>query len=220
MQKSVSNERERDGIAAGFFVRLAAYSADWVIIGLLLGWVKLVVFFAGAGSDNPLFTNILFGFDIFDILFYLLGAGYFVLFTCFSGTTPGKRIFNLSVIDEEGRTPSFFNILYRETIGRYLSAILCIGYLLIFISKDKRGLHDILGGTRVIYSCKVREQVIRQITTVPQYAAAQYGQAPMQQRPPMQPMQQPVQPYAQPMQQPSVREDENRTDTGSDTEKK
>ena len=44
------------------------------------------------------------------------------------------------------------DILYRETIGRFLSKfIVYAGYLLIFLTKDNTGLHDMLADTKVIY---------------------------------------------------------------------
>lgn len=47
---------------------------------------------------------------------------------------------------------TFFEVTFRETVGRFLSAlILSIGYIMIAIDKKKRGLHDILSDTNVVY---------------------------------------------------------------------
>ena len=55
---------------------------------------------------------------------------------------------------------TFINVLYRETIGKYLSAIAFIGYFMIAIDDEKRGLHDRLCDTRVIYNFKLPIKVV------------------------------------------------------------
>lgn len=142
---------------AGFFPRFAAYLIDSIILGILLLCIKMPVgFLELAFPDAFLFSNILFCFDIFDILFYVLTVLYFVLFTAFTGTTIGKRLFNLAVVDNEGNKLSFLNALYRETVGKYLSSILYFGYIMIFIDKNNRAFHDYLCDSFVIYSCNIR----------------------------------------------------------------
>lgn len=103
-------------------------------------------------ENNPLTNPILFKFSIWDIFLYLLGVLYFVTITYFTGRTLGKRLLNLKVISSSGENLTFMNVLYRETIGRYLSSLMCLGYLLIGVDSQKRGLHDILCDTRVVYS--------------------------------------------------------------------
>ena len=142
---------------AGFFPRLAAYLTDTLIVGLVIFCLKIPLFFLElAFADTFLFENVLFHFNIFDIIFYLLTVLYFVLFTSLAGTTIGKRLFNLAVVDEEGNKLTFMNALYRETVGKYLSGVLCFGYIMIFIDKDNRGFHDYLCDSSVIYTCHFR----------------------------------------------------------------
>ena len=81
-----------------------------------------------------------------------------MLFTSLTGTTIGKRLFNLAVVDEEGKKLTFLNALYRETVGKYLSAVFYFGYIMIFIDKDNRAFHDYLCDSSVIYTCKFRVQ--------------------------------------------------------------
>lgn len=138
---------------AGFFVRLAAYLIDIIVIKFALLIVKFPISLLSFASPFSFLTeNILFKFTILDIFFYLLTALYFVLMTYLKGATLGKLLFRLRVVyngpDEE---LTFINVLYRETIGRFLSKILFIGYILIGASSDKRGLHDILCDTNVVY---------------------------------------------------------------------
>ena len=143
---------------AGFWVRLAAYAVDSIITGAGLLVVKL--FSAGMTAllkGTLLDGGVLFQYALTDILLYLSQVVYFVLFTYYTGTTLGKRLFNLKVTGADEGTLTFVNVLYRETIGRFLSgAIMGIGYIMAGIDKEKRGLHDILCDTRVIYSKTVK----------------------------------------------------------------
>lgn len=56
----------------------------------------------------------------------------------------------IKLISTDEKT-SLLTIIYRETIGRYLSSLLFIGYLITFFTKYKQGLHDILSDTYVVY---------------------------------------------------------------------
>ena len=47
---------------------------------------------------------------------------------------------------------TFFEVAYRETVGRFLSGlIVCVGYILVALDKQKRGLHDLISDTCVVY---------------------------------------------------------------------
>jgi hypothetical protein len=44
-------------------------------------------------------------------------------------------------------------VIYRETIGKYLSAVfLYLGYIMAGIDREKRAFHDMLADTRVVYA--------------------------------------------------------------------
>ncbi len=160
--ESVNNENKNNEqevtFYGGFFARLAAWLIDSIITGTVLLVVKLPVAFVSLfNSDFPLTKNVLFQYSIWDVFIYLAGVSYFVLMTYYTGATLGKRAFNLRVISEDESKLTFINVLYRETIGRYLSGVVMyIGYFMIGADRQKRALHDILCDTRVIYSCKVR----------------------------------------------------------------
>ena len=106
--------------------------------------------------------NILFNFTIINIISYLLFVAYFVLLPYFGHSTPGKKIFRLEVITEDGSW-NFINILYRETIGRFLSGLMNIGYLAIIVTEKKQGFHDKLCDTCVIYKGAVlsEEEILK-----------------------------------------------------------
>lgn len=143
---------------AGFWVRAAAYLVDKTLVAAGLLIVRLMISGVSALLDGTgLDGRILFQYTWKDILLYLLGATYFVLCTYYTGTTVGKRLFQLRVVSEDGDALTLTNVIYRETVGRFLSSILLMaGYLMAGLDKEKRGLHDILCDTRVIYARNVK----------------------------------------------------------------
>lgn len=140
-------------VYAGFFVRLAAYIMDWLIVGTILLAIKIPLWVTTmAVPDNFMVRDFIFQYSVKDILLYLLGVAYFVILTYFSGATLGKRAMRLRVISSEDRKPTFFEVAYRESVGRFLSElIIFIGYLMIGPDSKKRALHDRLADTRVVY---------------------------------------------------------------------
>lgn len=157
----------KEDIYAGFFTRLAAYLIDTLFLFACLAIPRFIFWVIELSSpDNFLTREILFSFSLWNIAEYLICTAYFVLLTYMSGMTLGKKAMRIKVIAKDGGKPSLFAVIYRETIGKYLSAIiLYVGYLLIGIDKEKRGLHDMLADTLVIYTCKVVEYKQQQTFT-------------------------------------------------------
>lgn len=145
--------RPDNRIYAGFFVRLAAYIVDTIIVWAAMLIVRIPVWVTTISSpDNFLVKDFVFQYSIKDILFYIMQAAYFILLTYFTGSTLGKKLFQIRVVSAEDRKMTFFEVTFRETVGRFLSAlILSIGYIMIAVDKKKRGLHDILSDTNVVY---------------------------------------------------------------------
>ena len=87
-------------------------------------------------------------------LWSLVVGGYFVLFWTLTGETPGMRLMALRVINRDGDPLGFGQALLR-LIGAILAAIpFFAGYLLILVDDRRRGLHDMIAGTTVIYAPK------------------------------------------------------------------
>ena len=142
---------------AGFWVRLSAYVIDSVVVftGLLI--VRLI--FAGislAGGDAITGTDILFHYSLKDIVLYGLKVLYFIAFTYLTGTTLGKKAMNLRVVSSNPEEKlTLLNVVYRETVGRFLCSLpVNIGYIVAGIDSEKRGFHDMLCDTRVVYQKK------------------------------------------------------------------
>lgn len=140
-------------------MRLAAYVLDSVVVFFALLAVRLAVSgVMAAAKDTVLAGNLLFQYNLKDIVLYVSEALYFILCTYYTGTTLGKKAMNLRVVRADGGEKlGLFTVVYRETVGRFLcSVIMGAGYLMAGIDKEKRGLHDILCDTRVIYAKKVK----------------------------------------------------------------
>jgi len=152
MQNNIDKE-----VYAGFFVRLAAYLIDSVIVGSVLAvvirfpvWISTLF-----NAENILVRDVIFDYSIKDMVIYALSALYFILLTYKTGMTIGKKMLHVKVVSAEDRPMTLFEVIYRETIGRFLSGLIVYGgYFMIGLHKEKRGLHDLMADTKVVYSHK------------------------------------------------------------------
>lgn len=162
----MQNHYSSSNIYADFAPRLAAFLIDSLILIVVLLPVRATFFIFSLISPSNLMTKpVLFQFSVIDIVLYLLTAIYYVSMTYYYGTTLGKKLFNLKVVSTDGSELTFINVLYRETIGKYLSSIIFIGYLMIAIDSEKRGLHDRLCDTRVVYNINLPDNVATNAVT-------------------------------------------------------
>ena len=131
---------------AGFWMRFWAYLLDLIVIGSI---ERLII--------NPLFRILeipLVEFNMFApisiasaIIFYL----YFVLMTKYFHQTLGKMVFGLRVVDLKSEKLSWRTILFREWIGRFISATIIVGYIVVAFLPKKQGIHDLFTDTSVIH---------------------------------------------------------------------
>lgn len=140
-----------------------------VFAGLLI--VRLI--FAGislAGGGAITGTDILFHYSLKDIVLYALKELYFIAFTYLTGTTLGKKAMNLRVVSKNPEEKlTLFNVVYRETVGRFLCSLpVNIGYIVAGIDSEKRGFHDLLCDTRVVYQKKIKAWMAQPGTVVPE----------------------------------------------------
>lgn len=140
-----------------------------VFAGLLI--VRLI--FAGislAGGGAITGTDILFHYSLKDIMLYALKVLYFIAFTYLTGTTLGKKAMNLRVVSKNPEEKlTLFNVVYRETVGRFLCSLpVNIGYIVAGIDSEKRGFHDLLCDTRVVYQKKIKAWMAQPGTVVPE----------------------------------------------------
>ena len=117
--------------------RLLAFSIDNVIF-LILSLISIYFF------EN--FIDKKFILLIMDIFFIL----YFIVMEASSyQATIGKLFLNIYVCDKSGDKISYKQALIRNTVRYFFCFLYNIGYLTYFITKNKQGVHDILGKTYV-----------------------------------------------------------------------
>jgi uncharacterized RDD family membrane protein YckC len=143
----------------GFWIRLAAWLIDTVILGVVQTILNVTLFHPPMAAP-PMITP---GSDPMAVLGPMMGmiglsmllgtamqAVYFTLFWGAFGATPGMLALGLKVV-----RPSGAPISYVRALGRYFGTVLSglilgIGYLMIAFDSEKRGLHDMICDTRVI----------------------------------------------------------------------
>ena len=80
-----------------------------------------------------------------------ISFGYYILLTAAFGATLGKMALGMRVVDESGQKAGFFKVLIRETIGKFVSAlVLFLGFIWILFDGNRQGWHDKIGGTFVV----------------------------------------------------------------------
>ncbi len=137
---------------AGFGPRAAAFIVDELLLLIALSIVRLPFLVASAfGSGVMTARSFLFDHSALDVLCWVLSRVYLVLMTYLCGATLGKKVMRLRVESEEGDRPRLIDVIYRETVGRFLSSIFCVGYLMALADRKKRAFHDYLCDTRVVY---------------------------------------------------------------------
>jgi uncharacterized RDD family membrane protein YckC len=139
---SVTNRR------AGIVTRLAASVVDGIIEFLCL---RGTVWFLEASSRvlRRFAPPIDVGMVVLTIGPLLIGA-YHVLFWRFGGQTPGKWLLGVKVVAHGGGRVTLVRALVR-VVGYLLSALpLYLGFLWI-LGPRRRGWHDVLARTEVVY---------------------------------------------------------------------
>ena len=79
------------------------------------------------------------------------------LFLSKSGQTPGKKAYDVKVVDRDGETISFIKAFLRYILFLFSAAII-VGVLTPLFRKDKKALHDIILGTKLIDTSKQTKQ--------------------------------------------------------------
>jgi uncharacterized RDD family membrane protein YckC len=131
---------------AGFWMRFWAYLLDLVVVGSM---VRLMIKPLFRMLDIPLAESNMFApvSVASAVIFYL----YFVLMTKYFKQTLGKMVFGLKVVNLKSGQLTWGTILFREWIGRFISATVIVGYIIVAFLPKKQGLHDLFTDTTVIH---------------------------------------------------------------------
>lgn len=145
------------------FKRLLAFLVDLVFI---IPLITLVILTTNNLWDLPVTPNFsIYGFEIgmddwakehfweivllYSVVKLVLLFFYFVLFEASVWqATPGKRVLRIKVTDVDSERISFSRSAIRF-LSKIISSQLLLGYIMIFFTKRRQGLHDLLAKTIV-----------------------------------------------------------------------
>lgn len=126
-----------------FLDRLKAYIIDFFML-----YVPLIYFFGYVVYDGK---DDFKSSEIAPFLVVLVYGIITIIFWVKSGQTPGKKAYNLKVVDSKTNN----RLSIPKAIFRFLmflfSATILIGVLLPLMRKDKKALHDLVSDTVVVY---------------------------------------------------------------------
>lgn len=125
----------------------------------LVGWLIYSVAATGGTEGAEQFFGDLPNWTkaILILIVFLIFAGYFILFEwLWNGQTPGKRLFKLRVIRDDGRPITLWEAIARnllricDAVPGFIIPIYSVGLVTIFLSNRDQRLGDVFAGTVVI----------------------------------------------------------------------
>lgn len=134
---------------AGFWIRVVAYLVDSFLLWLF-SFIVMLMIGLGVGAGG---SDVFGGIAMLGLFFVSLL--YFPIFNASVWqATPGKRLLGIHLMRVDGQDVSF-----PRSLGRYFAQILSalifmIGYIMVGLTREKTGLHDLIAGTRVVYGRK------------------------------------------------------------------
>lgn len=145
--RSVEDKIEERNV--GFWLRFVAYIIDIFLISSINGILLSPLLFINEGMPVEISLWTLNG-----LLALVIYYGYFALMTKTFQQTLGKMIVGIKVVQDDLNLLTWQDVIYREIIGRILHNvffILKLMYLVVAFTKEKQGIHDMIGNTRVVY---------------------------------------------------------------------
>jgi uncharacterized RDD family membrane protein YckC len=135
-----------------------------ITIGLLFVWFSLKQMSVPSGVLAATSTYLLMlGITANFIVIF----GYFLFFEGFwHGQTPGKRIVQIRVVEQNGQPITWSSAIVRNLIRIVDQSVLLMGLVSMFIDKNERRIGDFAAGTMVIRERTPESSAIH-ITSVP-----------------------------------------------------
>jgi uncharacterized RDD family membrane protein YckC len=152
---------------AGFWIRFVASFLDTIFLALP---IAVVIYFL---SDGDWFDFSLYQQNVqmamsgnshaldaqpktsmrWELLFEVSVLVVTMLFwKKYRGATPGKKFVHVKIVDAKNFEDIDNKQAITRSLGYFVSTFtLLIGFFMVAFRKDKRGLHDLLAGTCVIY---------------------------------------------------------------------
>jgi len=146
--EAVTGDSLSDGLLyAGFWVRFSACLIDVILFGLIFTTPLVFIYGIEYLDGSKSF------YGVWDLLFsYVLPIVATVWFWLRFSATPGKMVIGLEVVDAKASG----KLSLAQAIGRYFAYIpstlvFFLGFIWIAVDSQKKGWHDKLAGTAVVY---------------------------------------------------------------------
>ena len=160
MKKNIEDILENiENTPAGFGVRAIAAVTDLAIFFIVSFFLISLIYHGDLSHIGVVMEN--YGKSDEYTYFYIISWFVLILiiialWTDWGGKTPGKALFNIHIVKLDNSSIGFTRSIIRF-LGYILSTIpLFIGFFMIFVTKNKRGLHDLVSGTKVVYTSKAK----------------------------------------------------------------
>jgi uncharacterized RDD family membrane protein YckC len=150
----------RQGHYAGAVSRLVAFGIDfvaaWAIYTLGAGTVSLASQLV-TGHTFTLAHHQIAGLVVLVAWGYL----YFAYQWALNGKTIGMALFGLQVVSADGGPLTVRQAVVRTLVFPLSSALAGLGLLGILVQRERRGLHDLIARTAVVYAWDARAARLR-----------------------------------------------------------
>lgn len=132
--------------------RFFAFQVDQFIIVslwlLLAGWIGAIYLSLSRWPGDLRSLAALGG--LLAALGVVLHAVYWVVFVGSCGQTPGKMLLGLEVVGRAGEEVGYGRALCRWVGMGFAALPFGLGFVGVMVTRERRGLHDWLAGTRVV----------------------------------------------------------------------
>ena len=134
------------GAPGGFWNRLVAFAIDSAVLAV----VGMLIFATFGARGDGLFPQDTTGLVLASLVSAAVLSLYSPALIKLWGTTAGKRAFDLYVLCSDGERCGFWRAFGRQVASSLSLLLLGVGYLMVAVRADNRGLHDFIAGTAVI----------------------------------------------------------------------
>lgn len=128
---------------AGISVRSSAYLFDFLIRSGVMTIFVIALSFMGD-----------FGGGLMLLLYFILSWGYYIYFEAKNGQTPGKKKYNLRIVQDNGLPPKLSHIVLRNLLrsADAFPFVYCLGLIVMVSGKESKRIGDWAAGTLVVYN--------------------------------------------------------------------
>ncbi len=136
---------------AGFWIRILAWFLDAIVMNIFSILFRLALGLSAIQTQESMASESAGQKITAGVLGLVIGIAYEVFFIGKYGATLGKMACRIKVVTADGGPVSYLRALGRWASKIVSAMILCIGYIMVGFDAEKRGLHDRMCDTRVIY---------------------------------------------------------------------